>query len=102
MKMGKIVFRVFLSLACLGVLLPAASAQYRASLRGTVTDPQGNAVSDATATLTNTDTSATLVATSSDTGLYQFNALPAAPYRLTIEHPGFKKKVLEHVEIIPE
>jgi hypothetical protein len=102
MKMGKIIFRVFLSLVCLGVLLPAASAQYRASLRGTVTDPQGNAVSDATATLTNTDTSATLVSTSSDTGLYQFNALPAAPYRLTIEHPGFKKKVLEHVEIIPE
>jgi hypothetical protein len=102
MKTGKIVIRVFLSLVCLGVLLPAASAQYRGSLRGTVTDPQGNAVSDATATLTNTDTSATLVSTSSDTGLYQFNALPAAPYRLTIEHPGFKKKVLEHVEIIPE
>src|SRR6266851_2471172 len=102
MKMGKIVFRVFLSLVCLGILLPAASAQFRASLRGTATDPQGNAVSGATVTLTNTDTGSNLVATSDENGLYQFNALPAAPYRLTIEHAGFKKKVLEHVEIIPE
>src|SRR6266481_5578725 len=102
MKMGKIVFRVFLSLVCLAVLLPAASAQFRASLRGTATDPQGNAVSGATVTLTNTDTGANMVSTSDDNGIYQFNALPPAPYRLTAEHPGFKKKVLEHVEIIPE
>jgi hypothetical protein len=102
MKTGKIVIRVFLSLVCLGVLLPAASAQFRASLRGTTTDPQGNAVSGATVTLTNTDTGSNLVSTSDDNGLYQFNALPAAPYRLTVEHPGFKKKVLEHVQIIPE
>jgi hypothetical protein len=102
MKMGKIVFRVFLSLVCLGVLLPAASAQFRGSLRGTVTDPQGSAVSGATVTLTNTDTGGNLISTSDDNGLYQFNALPTAPYRLAVERTGFKKKVLEHVEIIPE
>jgi len=101
MKMEKIVFRVFLSLVCLGVLLPAASAQFRGSLRGTVTDPQGSAVSGATVTLTNTDTGSNLISTSDDNGLYQFNALPTAPYRLTVESTGFKKKVLEHVEIIP-
>jgi len=67
-----------------------------------VIDPQGSAVAGATVTLTNTDTSSTLVSTSDDTGIYQFNALPPAPYRLTVEHPGFKKKVLEHVQIIPE
>jgi hypothetical protein len=43
-----------------------------------------------------------LVSISDDNGIYQFNALPSAPYRLTMEHPGFKKKVLEHVQIIPE
>src|SRR5713226_2884329 len=102
MKMGKIVFRVFLSLVCLGVLLPAASAQFRASLRGTVTDAQGNAVSGATVTLTNTDTGATLTSTSDDNGVYQFNGLPPAPYRVTVEKGGFKKKVLERVQIIPE
>jgi hypothetical protein len=80
----------------------AAHAQYRASLRGTVTDPQASAVVGAKVTLTNTDTSSTLVSISDDNGIYQFNALPSAPYRLTVEHPGFKKKVLEHVQIIPE
>jgi len=91
-------------LVCFSLLLSfsVARAQYRASLRGTVTDPQGSVVSGAKVTLTNTDTSATLVSTSDDNGIYQFNALPSAPYRLTIERTGFKKKVLAHVEIIPE
>src|SRR5258708_17132710 len=91
-------------LVCFSLLLSfsVARAQYRASLRGTVTDPQGSVVSGAKVTLTNTDTSSTLVSTSDDNGIYQFNALPPAPYRLTIEQSGFKKKVLEHVQIIPE
>jgi hypothetical protein len=89
---------------CFSLLLSSSvlHAQYRASLRGTVTDPQGNVVAGAKVTLTNTDTSATLVSTSDDNGIYQFNALPQAPYQLTVEHTGFKKKVLAHVEIIPE
>jgi hypothetical protein len=89
---------------CFSLLLSSSvvHAQYRASLRGTVTDSQGSVVAGAKVTLTNTDTSATLVSTSDDNGIYQFNALPQAPYRLTVERTGFKKKVLAHVEIIPE
>src|ERR1700720_2570482 len=98
----RLMFRLVLVLSVLLLSFPVAHAQYRASLRGTVTDPQGSAVVGATVTLTNTDTSSTLVSTSDDNGIYQFNALPQAPYRLTVEHPGFKKKVLEHVQIIPE
>src|SRR5258706_9136499 len=98
----RLVFRLALVLSVLLLPLSVAHAQYRASLRGMVIDPQGSAVAGATVTLTNTDTSSTLVSTSDDTGIYQFNALPPAPYRLTVEHPGFKKKVLEHVQIIPE
>jgi hypothetical protein len=79
-----------------------SQAQYRASLRGTVTDPTGAVVPGATVTLVDTDTNNTLVSTSDGNGIYQFNALPPAPYRLTVEHTGFQKKVLEHVQIIPE
>ena len=99
---SKSVLRFVLVLSSLFFLTLSAHAQYRASLRGTVTDPQGNVVVGTTVTLTNTDTSATLTSTSDDNGIYQFNALPPAPYRLTVEHAGFKKKVLEHVQIIPE
>src|SRR5499427_10579357 len=79
-----------------------AHAQFRASLRGTVTDQQGAAVPDATVTLTNTATNQKMVATSDANGIYQFNALGPAPYSLTAEHTGFKKRVLENVQIIPE
>src|SRR3984893_2934021 len=99
---SKLVLRFVLVCFSLFLSWPVAQAQYRASLRGTVTDPQSNVVVGATVTLTNTDTSSTLVSTSDDNGIYQFNALAAAPYRLTVEQAGFKKKVLEHVQIIPE
>src|ERR1700738_165012 len=98
-------FRIYRFVLLFFVLLlsfSAAHAQYRASLRGTVNDPQGSAVVGAKVTLTNTDTSSTLVSISDDNGIYQFNALSPPPYRLTVEQQGFKKKVLEHVQIIPE
>ncbi|HLV96579.1 MAG TPA: carboxypeptidase-like regulatory domain-containing protein [Candidatus Acidoferrales bacterium] len=79
-----------------------AQAQFRGSLRGTVTDSQGAAVEGATVTLTNTQTNATLSSTTDANGIYQFNALPAAPYQLTVEKSGFAKKVMERVSIIPE
>jgi Carboxypeptidase regulatory-like domain len=102
MPSGKFVFRLVFSLFCLSLITTEAHAQYRASLRGTVIDAQGNAVSGATVTLTNKDTGATLVSTSDDNGIYQFNALPTANYQLTAEHSGFKKKVLDEVQIIPD
>src|ERR1700722_15471879 len=102
MPFGKFVLRIAFLLACLTVIASAAHAQYRASLRGTVIDAQGNAVSDATVTLRNKDTGANLVSTSDANGIYQFNALAPAPYSLTVEHPGFKKKILEQVQITPE
>jgi Carboxypeptidase regulatory-like domain len=102
MPFGKSAFRFAFLLTCLTVITSGAHAQYRASLRGTVVDPQSNAVSGATVTLTNKDTGVALVSTSDDNGIYQFNALPPASYSLTAEHPGFKKKLLEQVQIIPE
>ena len=83
-------------------LVATAHAQYRGSLRGTVTDPQGEAIAGATVTLVDTETNTTMVSISDSNGIYNFNALPPAPYRITVEHEGFAKKVLEHVQIIPE
>lgn len=79
-----------------------AHAQFRGSLRGTVTDAQGAVIPGATVTLTNKNTNEKMVSTSDQNGIYQFNALPPAPYRLTASAPGFQQKVLENVQIIPE
>jgi hypothetical protein len=79
-----------------------AHAQYRASLRGVVSDPSGAVVPGAKVTLVNTGTNGTRVVTSDSNGFYIFSALPPAVFRLTVERQGFKTKVLEHVQIIPE
>src|ERR1700739_5007307 len=80
----------------------SARAQYRASIQGVVTDPQGAAVSGATLTLTNLDTNQALTATSDESGVYNFVALPPAKFSLVVEKPGFKKKTLTNVGIIAE
>ena len=102
MKSSRLLQVAMAIVMCYLMFTPAAQAQYRGSLRGTVSDPQGAVVPDATVTLVNKDTNNTMVAISDDNGIYTFNALPPAPYRLTVDHPGFKKQVLENVKIIPE
>src|SRR5713226_602993 len=77
-------------------------AQYRASIQGVVTDPDGATVSGATLTLTNLETNQKLTATTNDSGIYNFNALPPSKYSLTVEKTGFSKRVLENVGVIPE
>ncbi|HYG82629.1 MAG TPA: TonB-dependent receptor [Pyrinomonadaceae bacterium] len=83
-------------------LAVAAQAQFRAALQGVVTDPQGGAVVGATVTLTNKETNQTQEATSSDEGFYRFDRLAPGTYVLTAESGGFKKKVLENVEVRAE
>jgi len=102
MNFFKLSLRAVGMFACLTVLVCAAQAQYRASIQGVVTDPQGAAVTGATVTLKNLETGQTQKATTNDSGIYNFNGLPPSPYTITIEKAGFKKKVLENVGVIAE
>jgi hypothetical protein len=83
-------------------LLPAAHAQYRTSIQGEVTDQQGAVVPDATLTLKNLSTNETVVRKSDEVGVFNFNALPADHFTLTVERDGFKTKVLNDLQLIPE
>jgi hypothetical protein len=80
----------------------AAHAQYRASLQGTVTDPQGGVIPGATATLVDKETNRTATTVTNENGAYVFNGLAPRPYTLEVELTGFKKAVLEDVRIRPE
>ncbi|MGC1417554.1 MAG: TonB-dependent receptor [Candidatus Acidiferrum sp.] len=102
MNLFKLTLRGILFSFCAVLLVTSAHAQYRASIQGVVTDPQGDAVSGATVTLKNLGTNQTLVATTNGSGIYNFNALPPSTFSITVEMQGFKKKVLEHVSVIPE
>ncbi len=79
-----------------------AHAQFRASIQGTVTDPDGAVVAGATLTLTDMENNHTTTATSNASGVYNFNALPPDHFKLTAAAPGFKQQVLNNITIIPE
>ena len=80
----------------------AAHAQFRASIQGSVTDPQGAAIPKAVLTLTDLETNKEVTATANDSGVYSFNALPPDHFKLTASAPGFKQQVIADVMIVPE
>jgi Carboxypeptidase regulatory-like domain len=102
MKMGKKTVRGLLALVCLFVFLPRAAAQYRASIQGTVTDPQGAAVAAATVTLQNEETGQIYKVETDENGIYNFNGLPPSKFTITVEKTGFKTKVTKGVGVIAE
>ena len=79
-----------------------AFAQFRTSIQGVVTDPDGLAVPGATLTLKNLSTNETVVRTSSADGVFNFNALPPSTFSLVVEKKGFEKKMLNNLQLIPE
>ncbi len=93
--------KVFL-LCMITFLCATASAQFRASIQGTITDPQGAVVPNATLTLTDTDTGRVLTATSNASGVYNFNALPPDHFTLAAKATGFSPQLIQDVRITPE
>jgi hypothetical protein len=67
-----------------------------------VTDPQGAVFRAQPLRSQNQATNETVVRTSNEVGIFNFNALSADPFTLTVERDGFKKKVLDHLQLIPE
>jgi len=57
---------------------------------GTITDPSGAVVPNATVTITDVGTGRTLTANTTDSGQYVFNALPVANYHIDVKREGFK------------
>ncbi len=80
----------------------ATSAQFRASIQGTVTDPQGAGVAEATIAVTNKETGKVQQVTSSGEGFYRVSNLPPGTYIVTAEKTGYKKKILESVTVSAE
>jgi len=89
---------VVLFILCV-IAMTSAFAQYRAVLRGVVTDPSGAVVPGAQVTLKNKETNVTKVVTTSDDGIYSIPALPPGPYSMSVERQGFKKKIFENINV---
>lgn len=91
----------------LGVFLITITAAFSAfgqagtsTVRGTVTDPQGNVVGGATVTLVGLATNTSRSTTTSDNGTYGFELVPPGDYRIEVEAKGFKKGVMTDIHAL--
>ncbi len=70
-------------------------AQFRGGVVGTVADPSGGTISNASVTLTSLETQRKLETTSNESGAYQFSSLSPGQYQLVVSQPGFKETSLQ-------
>jgi Carboxypeptidase regulatory-like domain len=73
------------------ILAGSAWAQFSSSIQGTVTDPSGAAVGNATVRLENLVNHTNAATTTDGSGGYRFLSLAPARYKITVEAKGFAK-----------
>jgi hypothetical protein len=84
------------------LLLLSASAMAqtnRGSISGTVFDPTSSVIAGAHVTITSTGTNEAHKLTTSESGTYSLPNLDPVTYRVEVEAPGFKKKVVDNVKV---
>lgn len=96
------IFRFLLSGIFLLMLTVIASAQFRASIQGTITDSNRSVVPTATVTLTNKETNQTQQTVANEDGFYRFSGLAPGFYSITVELADFKKRVVDDIKVDAE
>jgi hypothetical protein len=93
----KVLFAMLLSLCAI-----PAFAQFKATIQGTVLDPNGGAVAHAKVTVTNQATGVVQNTVASAEGYYRITELPPGKYTVEVEAGGFKKSVSKDVVVEAE
>src|SRR5229473_4687430 len=93
--------RILALLFVLNLTVPVrAQLGNEGSIEVIVTDPSGAVVPGVSLKARNTDTSATVTATSDASGLFRFLVLPVGTYELVAEHSGFATLVQKNVVVV--
>lgn len=87
--------RLSICLVCATMAL--LSQDFRATLQGTVNDPQAASIANATVLLRNVETGVERSATTNDDGFYAFQFLAPGTYSLTVRAPGFRTTVRDGI-----
>src|ERR1700722_7124815 len=90
MKLPRI---VLLSLIVITAPLVSSAQDATGRILGTVYDQQGAVIPEVQITVTSTATADVRTATTDKEGSFQILALPIGSYKVTAEHPGFRKVV---------
>jgi Carboxypeptidase regulatory-like domain/TonB dependent receptor/TonB-dependent Receptor Plug Domain len=96
------IFRIVIFFALLCFTGGRANGQFKASLQGTVVDPEGSAVTNATVSIVEQSTGAHRSTVTSDQGYYRISELPPGRYKVTVQVAGFKESVTENVAVQAE
>src|SRR6188474_46060 len=101
MRTGERFFLPAVILLLLMVLLPgtALGQAVYGSIFGTVTDPTGAAVNNATVTITDVGRNVTVTVKTNVDGNYNQTRLIPGTYRIKVEATGFKTAVLDTVVV---
>ncbi|MGZ5141896.1 MAG: carboxypeptidase-like regulatory domain-containing protein, partial [Burkholderiales bacterium] len=79
---------------------PLWSQTGTSTIRGLITDPEGRVVVGASVILTNVATNAARATQSNDIGVYVFDLITPADYRIEVEARGFRTKIVNNVEAL--
>ena len=102
MSFFRLSIRAILVLACASIFAVCASAQFKASIQGTVLDAKGGVVGGAKVTVTNQGTGAIQDTVASSEGYYRVSELPPGNYSVAVEAPGFRKFTAQNVIVEAE
>jgi hypothetical protein len=95
--------RSHIALLIFGLLFLMSSITYaqtsNATLQGSVTDPKGSVIPNATVKAQSADTGLTRTAVTEDSGFYVINFLPVGTYIVTAESKGFKTTRLTNITL---
>jgi hypothetical protein len=84
----------------IGVVQSNAQSQaLNGQIEGTINDPNGAAVPNASVTVRNIETGAERQVTTDENGVYRAPLLPLGTWRITVEAPNFKRYVREGVTL---
>jgi hypothetical protein len=89
---------LFLAIFCCAVSQINAQDPF-GSIAGTVNDPQGAVVQNATVTVKNTATNAARTAVTNENGQYRILQLQPGFYEISVSAANFKKSVLENIQV---
>src|SRR5262245_14941661 len=76
-----------------------ARAQFTSSIEGTVFDPNGAVVNNASVTIQNQQTGVTQSTETSSSGYYRFSSLPAKLFTVKVSARGFKTSVQGNIQL---
>src|SRR2546429_9440960 len=87
------------ALILLFIWIIGGAQEFRGSITGKVTDPNGANIPGATVTIKNVDTNVQATANTNDEGSYEFRLLLPGKYTLTVSAQGFSATTREGIEI---